>query len=123
MTEPSRDPADYRDPADRRPVKYGETDAIVTDPTGADPEPPSYATTDVDPTLGSPRSFVASEPNFATTDIDPMSGTARTDGVPHPTGGAAVHLAVDSVRQHTTTPWSGKPLGHHPNEGGSNGSI
>jgi len=49
MTEPSRDPADYRDPADRRPVKYGETAATVTDPTGADPEPPSYATTDVAP--------------------------------------------------------------------------
>jgi len=111
MTEPNRDPADYRDPADRRPVQYDETAAAVTDPSGADLEPPSYAATDVDPMPGSTRSFVASEPNFATTDIDPTSGTARTDGVPHPTGGAAVHPAVESVRQHTTTPAVGKTGG------------
>ena len=43
---------------------------------------PNFATTDVDPTPGSPRPVTGTEPNYATTDVDPDTGApdARVTG-------------------------------------------
>ena len=67
MTQLNTDPADS--------VQYDTPVAAVTAPT--DLEKPTYATTDVDPTPGSPRPLAAAEPNYATTDIDPTPGSPR----------------------------------------------
>ena len=71
----------YTDPADRESV---HSDMSVTTATAAttvpDPEEPTYATTDIDPTPGGPRPLAATEPNYATTDVD------RTPGGPRPLG-------------------------------------
>lgn len=87
----------YSNPADRRPVQHNDETATVTDRTVPDLETPTYATTDVDPTPGSPRPFAATEPNFATTDVDPTPGSVRPDDQDL-SGRAAAHPAVDTTR-------------------------
>ena len=66
-----------KDPADRRPVHRDDGVATVIDRTAPDLEAPNYATTDVDPTPGSPRPYATVEPNFATTDVEPTPGSPR----------------------------------------------
>jgi hypothetical protein len=105
------------EPADRHHVQHDRPAATVTartldlekpsyattdiDPTPGSPRPlvaaePSYATTDVDPTPGSPRPLVAAEPSYATTDVDPTPGRGWPDDVQDPSGGAAAYPAVDA---------------------------
>ena len=69
----------YKDPAERRPVQHAQDLATVTDRTVPDLAVPNYATTDVDPTPGSPR------PD----DRQDLSGRAA-------------HPAVGTVRLNTT---------------------
>jgi len=113
----------YKDPAERRPVQHDQDLATVTDRTVPDLAMPNYATTDVDPTPGSPRPLAATEPNYATTDVDPTPGSPRpvaatepnyattdvdpTPGSPRPDdgqdlSGSAAHPAVGTVRLNIT---------------------
>src|SRR6476619_3060001 len=91
----------YKDPAERRPVQHDQDLATVTDRTVPDLAMPNYATTDVDPTPGSPRPVAATEPNYATTDVDPTPGSPRPDDGQDLSGSAA-HPAVGTVRLNIT---------------------
>jgi len=89
MREPKmREPYEY--PEDRRPDQHDGEMVTVTDPALPDLAEPNFATTDVDPTPGSPRPVTGTEPNYATTDVDP------TLDVPGVSGSAAAHPVVDT---------------------------
>jgi len=72
----------YPDPADRHHIERDER-AALTDRTVPNLEEPNYATTDVDPTPGSPRHD----------EVQDASGLVAAHGVAHP--------AVDPVRPDT----------------------
>jgi len=111
MREPKmREPYEY--PEDRRPDQHDGEMVTVTDPALPDLAEPNFATTDVDPTPGSPRPVTGTEPNYATTDVDPTPGSPRpvtgtepnyattdvdpTLDVPGVSGSAAAHPVVDT---------------------------
>ena len=83
-----REPYEY--PEDRRPDQHDGEMVTVPDPALPDLAEPNFATTDVDPTPGSPRPVTGTEPNYATTDVDP------TLDVPGVSGSAAAHPVVDT---------------------------
>src|SRR6478752_1826107 len=91
----------YKDPAERRPVQHDQDLATVTDRTVPALAMPNYATTDVDPTPGSPRPLAATEPNYATTDVDP------TPGSPRPVAATEPNYATTDV---DPTPGSPRPV-------------
>jgi hypothetical protein len=111
MREPKmREPYEY--PEDRRPDQHDGEMVTVPDPALPDLAEPNFATTDVDPTPGSPRPVTGTEPNYATTDVDPTPGSPRpvtgtepnyattdvdpTLDVPGVSGSAAAHPVVDT---------------------------
>jgi hypothetical protein len=106
MREPKmREPYEY--PEDRRPDQHDGEMVTVTDPALPDLAEPNFATTDVDPTPGSPRPVTGTEPNYATTDVDP------TPGSPRPVTGTEPNYATTDV---DPTPGSPRPVtGTEPN--------
>src|SRR6478735_6381773 len=78
MTEHNTGPVD-RGPSPSNPATATQSNQVPATGRGfttPDLEPPHFATTDVDPSPGSPQSLSA-EPNFATTDVDPTPGSPR----------------------------------------------
>lgn len=71
----------YRNPADRRPVQHNDETATVTHRTVPDLGTPNFATTDVDPTPGSPRPDDQDLSGGAA--ANPAVDTARPDAGPH----------------------------------------
>jgi hypothetical protein len=91
----------YTDPTGPDPVHFGTPVATVMAPALPDLEAPNYATTDVDPTPGSPRPLVATEPNYATTDVEPSPGSAPGGDVHGVPGGVVADPAVGTGRPDT----------------------
>ena len=103
MTEHNTGPVD-RGPSQSNPATATQSNQVPAAGTGfttPDLGPPRFATTDVDPTPGSPRSLNAVEPNFATTDVDP------TPGSPRPLAAVEPNFATTDV---DPTPGSPRPL-------------
>ena len=100
MTEHNTGPVD-RGPSPSNPATATQSNQVPATGTGfttPDLEPPHFATTDVDPSPGIPRSLNAMEPNFATTDVDPTPRGAPGRHGYGVSGDAAADPAVDRGR-------------------------